>query len=273
MNTTSEADPILAREMRIIEYYITRGGGNQHMLVMGPGALLWWHQARELYNELIVKLNELDEKETLKDSGLLFPHNFLGYPFPDHPYYPAETIVYDLDYLATGIDDLLERYPAAQIDFLCHSFSGTVALYWAIQREAEGEIEMLQRVRSLTTVNSPLKGSDRFLDTVRAEFYDEGDTFLNQEGIPPIFEELSKASARMHAIEGAKRIASPLRYLFTVGTRGDTTVAPDFATVKYATHRYIISGSDLGKKGRHNDALKSNEFIRKYADFLRSLPT
>ena len=120
-------------------------------------------QWSSLWGHLKLRANELD----LTDDDLFVFSYANNYNCPEAN--PLSRASYQQSDTCASIDDfggyasffqlwlsrLIENHPGAQFDIIAHSMGGVVATYWASTTTSS---ETLSRVRSITTLDSPLQG-------------------------------------------------------------------------------------------------------------------
>ena len=205
---------------------------------------------------------------------------WLGYPTPEAPYTQIDTIRFPIRDIASGIDLLLERYPLATLDLVCHSFQGTVAAYWAVRQARSEKIQsnvpkVLHRVRSITTINSPLSGADKYLRIFNIIIKPQLENI--ESLVPSGLNDLQGNSRIMKALQQHANQPSPVDYLITIGTQGDRLVTSDDSRLPYATKCPLIEGvlpdPPDDKLSIHTAVLWHNDLIENIVESLLTLPS
>lgn len=246
-------------------------GGPDFIIVLAPGAFLRWYEARNDFNFLCKALYERvlipGESSISTNKKYTYTIHWLGYGIPEAPYPIGNTVYKSVDTLTKGMDILLQRYPSSKVVCIGHSLGGLVLLSWAISRsqsKRERERNLVKRVQSIITLNSPLRGLNEFMEIYQENFGAKNALFMGRDFPPPIALDLQTTSSIIDSIVNFGE-ECPVKHLLNVTTHNDPIVPPGIATVSYATEVPIelMDVNVISKKEYliHTDALKSQVFI------------
>ncbi|MBI1864051.1 hypothetical protein HYS03_02480, partial [Candidatus Woesebacteria bacterium] len=145
------------------------------LILLGPGSLQNWYEGRKSFDLLAQAIHQ---QIKVKDTYVSI--QWLGYRDPGFSYSKKDTVIQSISDFAYQFDDFLKFYRRSVVDMVCHSLMGTIALYWAITR-SRAKSDTVKRVRSITIINSPLRGSDKYWEAYKANFLEKNRPFLGSQ--------------------------------------------------------------------------------------------
>lgn len=250
----SESLHQLVRAISAIDRFGKEAFPTDHrVILLGSGAMVGWALGRRQLGELKKELESAIPSRL--GPGTIVDVHWLGCPKLDAKF-SADATLHSIELYAHGIQDAVEEFPDATIDFVCHSLSGVATVFWTL---SSAKHEDLLRINSITTINSPLKPHNGLLEACE-EYLAKNHTLFGARRIPSVAWELREGSIIHSVISGWNL---PL-YLLNIYTLGDTLVPPEIATLDGKCESYRFDGTKLsGGLKAHTQALKDPDVHKK----------